>query len=133
MLDTAGYGPLTINKAISIVNDGSIASILVPSGGTGILISAGPTDAVSLRGLTIEGAGVGRDCIFHRPIPDHREMCRQQSHTARHLFAPKCYEQSRHIGHVCCSQRVSRKFSPADWLGHRDGHIQPRRGRRQRW
>jgi hypothetical protein len=59
VLDTAGYGPLIIDKAISIVNDGAIASVLVPSGGTGITIIAGASDAVSLRGLTIEGAGVG--------------------------------------------------------------------------
>src|SRR6266446_6363807 len=36
VLDTAGYGSLTITNAISIVNDGSIASVLVPSGGIGI-------------------------------------------------------------------------------------------------
>jgi hypothetical protein len=61
VLDTAGYGALTIDHAISIVNEGSIASVLVPSGGTGIgiLINAGASDAVSLRGLTIEGAGSG--------------------------------------------------------------------------
>jgi hypothetical protein len=59
VLDTAGYGPLIIDKAISIVNEGAIASVLVPSGGTGITIIAGASDAVSLRGLTIEGAGVG--------------------------------------------------------------------------
>jgi len=59
VLDTAGYGALTINKAISIVNDGSTASVLVPSGGIGITISSGASDAVSLRGLTIEGAGTG--------------------------------------------------------------------------
>jgi hypothetical protein len=59
VLDTAGYGPLTIGKAISVVNDGAVASVLVPSGGTGITIAAGASDAVSLRGLTIEGAGVG--------------------------------------------------------------------------
>jgi hypothetical protein len=63
VLDTAGYGPLTINKAISIVNDGSIGSVLVPSGGAAITINAGPNDAVSLRGLTIEGASVGHNGI----------------------------------------------------------------------
>src|SRR5450631_4041377 len=57
VLDPAGYGALTINKAISIVNDGvGTSSILAPSGGVGITVSAGSTDAVSLRGLTIEGA-----------------------------------------------------------------------------
>jgi hypothetical protein len=59
VLDTAGYGPLTIDKAISIVNDGSVASVLPPLNGNGITITAGTNDAVSLRGLTIEGAGVG--------------------------------------------------------------------------
>ena len=60
VLDPAGYGALTINKAISIVNDGvGTAGVIVPSGGDGIAISAGPNDAVSLRGLSIEGGGVG--------------------------------------------------------------------------
>jgi hypothetical protein len=60
VLDPAGYGSLTINKAISIVNDGvGTAGVIVPSGGTGIVINAGSSDAVSLRGLSIEGGGVG--------------------------------------------------------------------------
>jgi Right handed beta helix region len=65
VLDPAGYGSLTINKAISIVNDGvGTSSVLVPSGGTGIAINApGASDAVSLRGITVEGAGVGQTGI----------------------------------------------------------------------
>lgn len=60
VLGTAGYGPLTINKAISIVNGGGFeAGITVPSGGTGITINASTNDAVSIRGLTIDGVGVG--------------------------------------------------------------------------
>jgi len=60
VLGTAGYGTLTINKAISIVNGGGFeAGIAVPSGGIGITINSGTNDAVSLRGLTIDGAGVG--------------------------------------------------------------------------
>jgi Right handed beta helix region len=60
VLDPAGYGALTIDKAISIVNDGvGTAGVIVPSGGTGIIINAGPNDAVSLRGLSVEGGGVG--------------------------------------------------------------------------
>jgi Right handed beta helix region len=80
VLGTAGYGTLTISKAISIVNPGAFeAGIIVPSGGVGIVINAGPTEAVSLRGLTIEGGGVGQtgivfdtgasltieDCVIH--------------------------------------------------------------------
>jgi hypothetical protein len=60
VLDPAGYGSLTINKAISIVNDGvGTAGVIVPSGDTGILINAAASEAVSLRGLSIEGNGVG--------------------------------------------------------------------------
>jgi hypothetical protein len=60
VLGTAGYGTLTISKAISIVNGGGFeAGIAIPSGGTGVTINAGTNDAVSLRGLSIEGGGVG--------------------------------------------------------------------------
>ncbi|MEA2904860.1 MAG: hypothetical protein QOI12_2247 [Alphaproteobacteria bacterium] len=60
VLDVAGYGALTIDKAISIVNDGvGTARILVPAAGQGIVINAGPNDAINLRGLIIEGAGAG--------------------------------------------------------------------------
>ena len=37
--------------------------MIVPSGGTGIIINGGTTDAVSLRGLSIEGGGVGQKGI----------------------------------------------------------------------
>lgn len=64
VLDPAGYGALTINKAISIVNDGvGTAGVIVPSGGTGIIINAGTNDAISLRGLSIEGGGTGASGI----------------------------------------------------------------------
>ena len=64
VLGTAGYGTLTINKAISIVNGGGFeAGIAIPSGGTGITVNAGTNDAVSLRGLSIDGAGVGQTGI----------------------------------------------------------------------
>src|SRR6516165_12673346 len=53
VLDTGGYGTLTISKAISIVAIGVEASIAIPSGSNGININAGSTDKVSLRGLTL--------------------------------------------------------------------------------
>jgi len=63
ILDTAGYNggaTVTITQAVSIVNPGGFeAAIAPPSGGTGIVISAGTNDAVSLRGLSIDGAGIG--------------------------------------------------------------------------
>jgi hypothetical protein len=60
VLDTAGYGEVTIAKAISIIApDGIEAGITVPSGDTGVFIAAGAGDIVTLRGLTITGGGVG--------------------------------------------------------------------------
>jgi Right handed beta helix region len=65
VLGTAGYGTVSISKAISIVNGGGFeAAIAVSSGTTGITIGAGTNDAVSLRGLTIDGGGVGNNGIL---------------------------------------------------------------------
>jgi hypothetical protein len=79
VLDPAEYGTLTITQAINIVSYGvGAASVLVPTGGTGIIINARPSDDVTLRGLTIEGDGsfgivfnTGRsltieDCVIRR-------------------------------------------------------------------
>jgi hypothetical protein len=57
VLDPAGYGPLTITKAISIQGHG-FAGLAVPSG-TGVTISAGSSDKINLRGLLIDGVGTG--------------------------------------------------------------------------
>jgi hypothetical protein len=58
VLDPAGYGALTISKAISIQGHG-FAGISVASGANGITISALTSDDVTLNGLLIEGSGVG--------------------------------------------------------------------------
>jgi hypothetical protein len=66
MLDPADYGTVIITKSISIVNDGvGSAGILVPSPGTtGIAINAGASDKINLRGLIIDGAGLGNTGIL---------------------------------------------------------------------
>jgi len=64
VLNTAGYGAVAIGQAISIVNPGGVeAGISAVSGGTAITINAGSSDTVALRGLTLEGAGVGQTGI----------------------------------------------------------------------
>jgi Right handed beta helix region len=55
ILDPAGYGTLNITKAISIVNDGVGTAGVQTNSGTAITINAGPTDAIYLRGLNIDG------------------------------------------------------------------------------
>jgi hypothetical protein len=62
VLDPAGYGAVTITKAISIQGHG-FSGVSVPSGGTGIAIDAASTDAINLDGLLIEGGGVGANGI----------------------------------------------------------------------
>lgn len=58
-LNSANYGYVTINKAISIVNGRGATGVLATSGVSGITIGAGSNDSVNLRGLDIDGAGSG--------------------------------------------------------------------------
>ncbi|WP_456620882.1 right-handed parallel beta-helix repeat-containing protein [Bradyrhizobium sp. P5_C12] len=57
-LDSAGFGAVTITKAISIYCEGVVGGILA-SLTTGVIINAAATDHIVLRGLDIDGAGTG--------------------------------------------------------------------------
>ncbi len=59
VLDPAGYGPIVINKALSIVNDGVGTAGVQAASGNAIAINAGASDVVTLRGLDIDGLGTG--------------------------------------------------------------------------
>jgi len=61
ILDAGGYGTVLIDKTINIINDGAgVASILLPQGELGVQVKDPFYNArVYLRGLTIEGGGVG--------------------------------------------------------------------------
>jgi len=60
VLDPGGYGSLTITKSISVMNDGvGEASILVSGGAIGITINGNAGTYVNLRGITIQGIGLG--------------------------------------------------------------------------
>ena len=64
-IDSAGFGPLNISKAVTITSPPGIeASIAVPPGGTAIAVAAGANDIVTLRGLTLNGAGSGGYGIY---------------------------------------------------------------------
>jgi hypothetical protein len=59
VLDSAGYGPVTITQSVSIIAPAGVyAGISVPVGGTGILID-GIAIAVKLSGISINGLGGG--------------------------------------------------------------------------
>lgn len=57
-LDPGGYGAITITKAITLVGTGTNASIL-SAGTTGVVVNAGAADVVTLRNISINGAGTG--------------------------------------------------------------------------
>src|SRR5215472_13571454 len=53
-IDSAGFGPINITKAVTITSpDGVEAGIVPPVNGTAITINAGTNDAIVLRGLTL--------------------------------------------------------------------------------
>jgi len=57
VLDSAGYGPVTISQSVSIIAPAGVyAGITVPSGGTGVAINGAGTSVV-LRGLAINSTG----------------------------------------------------------------------------
>ena len=61
--ESGGFGPVTINKSITIDGGGKYAGIQAGSGMLAIYIQAGNTDVIVLRGLTLKGRGVGSQGI----------------------------------------------------------------------
>jgi hypothetical protein len=57
-IDPGGFGAVTITKSITIKAEGISAGVLV-SGTNAIIINAAATDKVTLKGLDINGVGVG--------------------------------------------------------------------------
>jgi hypothetical protein len=58
-LNSADYGYVTINMAVSIISGRGATGVLANSSVSGITINAGPDDIVNLQGLDIDGAGSG--------------------------------------------------------------------------
>jgi hypothetical protein len=56
-LDPGGFGAVTITKAITIADDGVGSGGVLVAGTDGIVVNAGPNDAVILRGLDFNGLG----------------------------------------------------------------------------
>jgi hypothetical protein len=54
-LDPGGFGTLTINKSITIDGGGGQVASVQVSGNTGILVSAGATDIVTIRNVQFQG------------------------------------------------------------------------------
>jgi hypothetical protein len=57
-IDSAGFGPLIISKAVTITSPAGVeAGVTASAGGTAITINAATNDVVTLRGLTLIGGG----------------------------------------------------------------------------
>lgn len=64
VLDSAGYGPVTITQSVTITNPGGIeAGITAPGGNNAITITASSAANITLRGLTLLGGGAGANGI----------------------------------------------------------------------
>jgi hypothetical protein len=61
VLDSGGYGPVTINKAVTVEAPAGVEAFIHPPSGSGITVQAGGTDVVVLRGLTVNGGDYGID------------------------------------------------------------------------
>jgi Right handed beta helix region len=60
VLDTGGYGPVTIGKALTIDAPPGIVAFIHPPSGIAVSVAAGATDTVVLRGLSLNvGTGDG--------------------------------------------------------------------------
>jgi hypothetical protein len=62
VLDPGGFGALNITKSITLNGEGTLAGILA-AGTVGIIINAPATATVTIRNVSIHGAGTGTDGI----------------------------------------------------------------------
>src|SRR5438270_10909431 len=65
VLDSGGYGTVTITQAVSIVAPPGVYAGISVFSGTGITVNAGASDVVTIRGLTLNGLGGNRGIDFN--------------------------------------------------------------------
>ena len=59
-IDSAGFGPISITKAVTIISPAGVEAGIVPAAGEDAIdISASASSVVTLHGLTIDGGGGG--------------------------------------------------------------------------
>lgn len=76
VLDSAGYGIVTISKAVSIIAPpGVYAGISVFAAQDGVTVNAGATDKIVLRGLSINGQGGNNGIVVGAGQQVHIEQC----------------------------------------------------------
>jgi hypothetical protein len=109
VLDPAGYGMVTISKAISIVNDGVGVAAIGTSSGNGVTINAGASDSIHLRGLTIEGLGSGAAGI--------------QFNTGENLAIENCVIRNFKGAGIVITPSTSSSFSVSNTIASHNSNI----------
>jgi hypothetical protein len=61
--DAGGYGRLVIKNAISIINESGVVAGVFGASGDAIKIQAGATDDILIKGVILDGGGVGNNGI----------------------------------------------------------------------
>lgn len=72
-LDSGGYGPVLVQKSVSLVAPFGIHAAIAPTSGAAITIDAAETDAVDLRGLYLNGLGAERGILVQQVARYHME------------------------------------------------------------
>jgi hypothetical protein len=76
VLDSGGYGQFTVSKAVSVETPAGIYAGVSATAGDGIDVSAGASDIVVLRGLTVYGfSGAGKGIRFLSGAGLYVESC----------------------------------------------------------
>jgi hypothetical protein len=75
VLDSGGFGPVTITQSVSIIAPSGIYAGVSVFTGDGVTIAAGATDKVVLRGLTINGQGGDTGLVLSSAAEVHIEHC----------------------------------------------------------
>jgi len=87
VLDSAGYGPVTISQSVSIIAPpGVYAGISVFASESGVIVAAGDGDKVSLRGLSIAGQGGLHGIVVDSAADVSIENCAVSNLTGTGIF-----------------------------------------------
>jgi len=74
-LDSAGYGPVSITKPVSLIAAPGIHAAIAPTTGTAIEVNAAASDVVVLRGLYLNSQGASYGVYFLDGNTLHIERC----------------------------------------------------------
>jgi hypothetical protein len=61
--DSAGFGPITITQAVTIVAPPGVIGFISSPSGDAVTVNAGPNDLVILTGLFLDGLGTGNNGV----------------------------------------------------------------------